>query len=159
MTVFDESAPTINEAVSDHACFGCGSQNPIGLGLQFRRLPDGRVWTSFTPAKEYEGYFGMTHGGIISTVLDEVMSWAITVAGEFGVTARMSVTFRQPARVGHPLRAIGEVTGRRGRAIETVPSSLRPTPRRSSPVPRHGLSAFRRSRRTPGAAPIWGSNG
>lgn len=61
----------------------------------------------------------MAHGGILATILDEAMSWAITAGGDFGVTGRMSMSFRKPARIGDPLRVIGWVTSRRSRMIET----------------------------------------
>lgn len=115
---FDSSLPAINETEVEHYCFGCGSQNPHGLLLRFRRGAGGGVWADFTPARTHEGYLGMTHGGILATIADEAMSWAVTDGGDIGVTARMSLTFRRPARVGEPLRVIGTVTQRRGRAID-----------------------------------------
>ncbi len=118
MTEFDESTPAINEPVADHYCFGCGNRNPIGLKLRFRPVSGGGVWANFTPTRDHEGYLGMTHGGILSTVFDEAMSWAITDSGDIGVTARMSLTFRHPATVDVPLRVIGSVRRRRSRVIE-----------------------------------------
>ena len=119
MVEFDPSLPAINETEVEHYCFGCGSQNPHGLLLRFRRRAGGGIWADFTPARIHEGYLGMTHGGILATIADEAMSWAVTDDGDIGVTARMSLTFRRPARVGEPLRAVGTVTQRRGRAIDT----------------------------------------
>lgn len=119
MSEFDVSAPVINAGV-DHYCFGCGNQNPIGLQLRFRELPDGGVWADFSPVREHEGYLGMTHGGVISAVLDEAMSWAITAAGDVAVTARMAVTFRRPARVGVPLRVVAAESQRRSRLIDVT---------------------------------------
>jgi uncharacterized protein (TIGR00369 family) len=109
----------INSGV-DHHCFGCGNLNPIGLQLRFRELAAGGVWAQFTPLREHEGYLGLTHGGILSSVLDEAMSWAITAEGGIGVTARMTVSFRRPARVGSPLRVTAQVTQRRSRLVDVV---------------------------------------
>lgn len=117
---FDPSLPAINETEVEHYCFGCGIQNPHGLKLRFRRCKSGGIWADFTPERTHEGYLGMTHGGILATIVDEAMSWAVTDSGDIGVTARMSLTFRRPARVGEPLRAIGSVSQRRGRAIDAV---------------------------------------
>lgn len=115
---FDPTLPALNETEVEHYCFGCGSQNPYGLKLRFRRS-EGGIWADFTPLKFHEGYLGMTHGGILSTVADETMSWAVTDSGEIAVTARMTMTFRRPARVGETLRSIGRVVTNRGRAIDT----------------------------------------
>lgn len=118
MTAYDPSAPVINEVPVEHHCFGCGDANPIGLRLRFRERPGGGVWALFTPKRAHEGYLGMTHGGIVATLLDEAMSWAVTTAGDFGVTARMAMTFRQPARVYEELRVVGWIVQRRGRVTD-----------------------------------------
>ena len=116
---FDLGVPAINDDTIDHHCFGCGNQNPSGLRLRFRPLEDGGVWAGFTPTRDHEGYMSMTHGGILSTVLDEAMSWAVTHAGDLGVTARMSLTFRKPVRLGQSIRVLAWVSGKRARTIDT----------------------------------------
>lgn len=103
---------------TDHGCFGCGVQNEMGLQLAFYRAEDG-VYATFVPRPEHEGYTRMTHGGIVSTVLDEAMSWAVIDSGRLAVTARMSVDFRRPVPSGEPLAITGKVTRDRGRAVET----------------------------------------
>ncbi len=62
----------------------------------------------------------MAHGGILCAVLDEVMAWSLAGADNWGVTARMSVTFRKPASLDTPLRAEGWVTRARRRLVETA---------------------------------------
>jgi acyl-coenzyme A thioesterase PaaI-like protein len=116
---FDDTLPAINEDTVEHHCFGCGDANPHGLRLRFRPRADAGVWARFSPTRDHEGYLGMTHGGIIATVLDEAMSWAVTHAGDLGVTARMTLTFRQPARVGEELLVLASISGSRARAIDT----------------------------------------
>jgi uncharacterized protein (TIGR00369 family) len=115
---FDPSLPAINETDVEHYCFGCGRLNPHGLLLRFRRRAGGGIWADFTPHRTHEGYLGMTHGGILATIADEAMSWAITDSGEIGVTAKMSLTFRRPARVGEPLRVVGQLVRARSRAFD-----------------------------------------
>lgn len=119
---FDPSLPALNETDVEHYCFGCGKLNPHGLVLRFRRRAGGGIWADFTPQRVHEGYLGMTHGGILATIADEAMSWAITDSGEIGVTAKMSLTFRRPARVGEALRVVGLVSGTRSRAIDATAS-------------------------------------
>ena len=60
----------------------------------------------------------MTHGGILATIADEAMSWAVTANGDLGVTARMSLAFRQPAHLGQQLRVEAWALSRRARTIE-----------------------------------------
>lgn len=115
--VFDLNAPAINRNAKEHHCFGCGALNEIGLQLEFRRTTDG-VWAAFTPDRRYEGYAGMAHGGVLTTMLDEAMSWAITARGDFAVTARMTVSFRQPARIGALMRVEARVIGTRRQIVD-----------------------------------------
>jgi acyl-coenzyme A thioesterase PaaI-like protein len=110
-------ANRVNNA-TDHGCFGCGERNPVGLRLAFYRNGSG-VRATFTPRPEHEGYMRMTHGGIVSTVLDEAMSWAVIDSGRLAVTAKMSVEFRKPVPTKEPLVVIGSVARDRGRVVET----------------------------------------
>lgn len=112
----------------DHRCFGCGRLNPNGLRLAFYAEADGSgVWAPFTPAPDHEGYAGVTHGGIVSTVLDEVMAWALYGRGVWAVTARIGVAFRAPVEVGVPTRATGRLVADRGRLLELAGELRRAT--------------------------------
>jgi uncharacterized protein (TIGR00369 family) len=61
----------------------------------------------------------MIHGGIVSTILDEAMSWAVIDSGRLAVTARMTVDYRRPVPSREPLTIMARVTRDRGRAVET----------------------------------------
>jgi acyl-coenzyme A thioesterase PaaI-like protein len=102
-----------------HNCFACGSLNGNGLGL-LHHVEPGRSWTELTLDRRFEGWEGIVHGGIVSTILDEVMAWALVGQDNWGVTARMSVEFRRPVEVGTPIRADGWVTRDRRRIVETA---------------------------------------
>ncbi len=115
-------------ARDDHGCFGCGHDNPHGLRLAFYRAPDGTaVWASFTPRREHEGFEGMAHGGIVTTLLDEAMGWAVFARDIWAVTATIEVKFRKPVEVGIETRVIGRVVADRGRAIDLA-AQLRRSP-------------------------------
>lgn len=111
--------PTAINFINEHNCFGCGTLNLHGLQLVLHNDDDGNgVWTHFTPDLRFEGYGGMIHGGILSTVLDEVMAWSLYRIGAWGVTAEMQIKFRQPVRVGEETRATGRIVRDRGRIFE-----------------------------------------
>jgi acyl-coenzyme A thioesterase PaaI-like protein len=117
--VLDESG-SVNEQLavrSDHHCFGCGRENPHGLKLTFFTAEDGGVWSNWTPTRVNEGYDGIAHGGIISTVLDEVMGWAVNRQQIWAVTGKISVSFRRPVEIGVPTRAAARVVSDKGRRI------------------------------------------
>lgn len=101
-----------------HNCFACGTLNTGGLGLTMHVEP-GRSWIETTLDRRFEGWEGMAHGGILCTILDEVMAWALVGADDWGVTARMSVDFRKPVPIGRPIRAEGWVTEARRRVMDT----------------------------------------
>ena len=93
-----------------HSCFACGTENPIGLNLQFYRS-DESICTDITLGKYHEGWQNMAHGGIISTLLDEVMSWTIIYFKRiFFVTRRMEIKYVRPVLVGVPLTVKGRLT-------------------------------------------------
>jgi uncharacterized protein (TIGR00369 family) len=102
-----------------HSCFVCGASNPIGLKLRFET--DGRVVrTRFTPTPEHIGFKGVVHGGILSTLLDEIMVWAcVTSTQRFAFCAELNVRFIHPAHPAQELQASAElVTNRRNRIFE-----------------------------------------
>ena len=105
--------------VAPHNCFGCGTLNAGGLGL-IMHIESGRAWADVTLDRRFEGWEGMTHGGILCTILDEVMAWALVGQDDWGVTARMSVDFRRPVPVGIPIRAEGWTTVSRRRIVDTA---------------------------------------
>lgn len=101
-----------------HNCFACGTLNEHGLRLVIHVEPD-RSWTELTLGRQFEGWEDIAHGGIVCTILDEVMAWSLVGADNWGVTARMSVDFRRPIPIGRDLRAEGRVTRSRRRIVET----------------------------------------
>lgn len=102
----------------DHNCFGCGSANAHGLHLTFYPDDRGGVWSPFAAEDRFEGYTGMVHGGVLSTILDEVMAWSLYRNDIWAVTGSLSIRFRAPVLVGERTRAVGWIVGQRGRRIE-----------------------------------------
>jgi uncharacterized protein (TIGR00369 family) len=109
--------PTDTVKESD-MCFVCGPKNPIGLRLKFDW--DGKeVKAKFTPGGYHQGWAGLVHGGIISCLLDEAMSYAALYSGVNGLTARMQVRFKRPQPIDEPLTVTGAVTRKTRRLVET----------------------------------------
>jgi len=103
--------------VDDGNCFACGPNNPDGLHLHFSRAADGSVAAEVTLASRFQGWQGIAHGGIVMMLLDEAMAHASGQAGERGMTAAISVRFRQPVPLGVPLALSGSVKWKRGRVL------------------------------------------
>jgi uncharacterized protein (TIGR00369 family) len=102
-----------------HNCFACGELNEHGLQLKLH-LGERRSWTEFVLDDRFEGWRGVTHGGIIATVLDEVMAWALVAEDNWGVTARMTIDFKRPVPVGTSVRAEGWIVHNRRRLVDTA---------------------------------------
>jgi len=98
-------------------CFVCGQGNPIGLKLNFAW--DGKkVGAEFTPSKWHQGWSGVVHGGIISCLLDEAMSYAALFAGVNTITAKMEARFKRPVQIGEHLTITASVTKKTRRLVE-----------------------------------------
>jgi len=78
-----------------NSCFVCGPDNPIGLNLKFRLRGD-ICLAEFTPSLNHCGYDGVTHGGIIFSVLDDVMANWLFLKGFRSYTAKCDVRFKSP---------------------------------------------------------------
>lgn len=99
------------EDSAGNGCFGCSAANERGLALVFRRVGDS-VEAETALDDTFEGYGGLAHGGIVTTLLDEAMGWAILeLSGRFAVTRSLSVDFRRPVRTRCGLRVTARIAG------------------------------------------------
>jgi len=101
-----------------HHCFACGELNEHGLQLEIHTEPAGS-WIETTLASGFQGWDSVAHGGIVCTILDEVMAWSVIGRGTWGVTARLTVAFRKPIPTGRAIRAEGRVLEMNRRASRT----------------------------------------
>ncbi|HIA20014.1 MAG TPA: PaaI family thioesterase [Planctomycetes bacterium] len=82
-----------------HNCFVCGPHNAIGLRVKFQL--DGDVCRGeFTPGRDHCGYDGITHGGILFSLLDDVMANWLYLKGLRCFTAKCEIRYRNPLPVG-----------------------------------------------------------
>jgi acyl-coenzyme A thioesterase PaaI-like protein len=101
------------------ACFVCGQDNPQGLRIRYRRQDNGEVTAMWTPSAALEGFRGVVHGGIVSTVLDEAMSKAVAAGGCEALTAELRVRFRRRVASGGVYLIRGWIVDRGKRLIKT----------------------------------------
>jgi uncharacterized protein (TIGR00369 family) len=106
-------------AFADHHCFACGGTNPIGMGLHIE-LDEGVARTTWRAGDDFVGWSDRIHGGIVATLLDEVMAWACASNDAWAVTAEMTVRYRSPAAPGEELLAEGRVRERRRRIYDVA---------------------------------------
>lgn len=102
-----------------YSCFVCGESNAFGLKIRFET--DGQlVQARFLPRPEHIGFKQTVHGGIIATLLDEIMVWACAVqTRRFAYCAELTVRYLSPLRPGQEVLVIGElVSNRRNKLFE-----------------------------------------
>ena len=89
-------------------CFVCGQANGCGLHLEFT-LKDGQVSSRFGCDKEFEGYPGVLHGGIISSVVYGAMTNCLFAHAVVAMTAELNVRFRSPVVVGRSAKVFAQL--------------------------------------------------
>ncbi len=104
--------------VTPHACFACGELNAHGLHLALHVTGD-VCWTELVLRPDFQGWEGIAHGGIVATILDEAMAWALASQDAWGYTARLALEYRRPVPIGVPIRGEGRIIERRRRLITT----------------------------------------
>jgi acyl-coenzyme A thioesterase PaaI-like protein len=98
----------------NHGCFACGPANPAGLKMRFYANANSVV-SRLTVPEHMRGWSTLVHGGVISTILDEIMSWtAMHLIQSIILTKSMTVEFRKPIHVTQELKAVGKIA-----ALET----------------------------------------
>ena len=109
----------MDEIVKYSGCFVCGDENPHGLRIPFYYDRDQAVGEYIADAK-FQGYKGIFHGGLVATLLDEIMAKAVLAQKRYCMTVEMQIRFKKAIPVGSKLRLTGRVTNDRGRILETA---------------------------------------
>jgi len=97
--VIVEALPNVLDRVRSKAhpnCFVCGPGNERGLHIVFAAAGDGSVEAHFDCDNAYEGFPGVLHGGIVSSLLDGAMTSCLFGRGYNGVTGELNMCFRHP---------------------------------------------------------------
>jgi acyl-coenzyme A thioesterase PaaI-like protein len=117
--ILDRASPLAGFTFEPHRCFACGELNEQGLQLQLHASAEG-CWTELVLDPRFQGWDAVAHGGIVATLLDEVMAWSVIGRDTWGVTARLALSFRQPVPIGRRIRAEGWVAEDRRRTFRTA---------------------------------------
>ena len=91
-------------------CVVCSSANARGLHMEFDIDDDGGVHATFQCEKSFEGYPGMMHGGVISSILDGAMGNCMFAHGQATVTVEMTTKFRHPIVTGQEATVSARIT-------------------------------------------------
>jgi uncharacterized protein (TIGR00369 family) len=104
-----------------NVCFGCGGGNARGMKLTFEQDDAARkIIGRFRLGAEYQGAFGIIHGGVIAVVLDEVMGKVCRFRGVRAVTAEMNIEYLKPVWVDADLIVEGYEKEMAGRNVHLI---------------------------------------
>ena len=108
---------------ADHNCFGCSPVNPAGLRMKFFASQD-TVFSNVTIPDHLCGWSNIAHGGVLTTILDEIMSWAaLHFLKRITMTKSMNIEFIKPVYIRNPMKAEGrvhKVTGKHDAVMEGI---------------------------------------
>lgn len=106
---------TERDFIDDDFCFACGARNPLGLHLTF--FADGDAFcTRVLPKPHWQGFAGVMHGGLQSTILDDLMSnHLFRVERIWCATAELTLRFRRPVPLDRELLFASRIERRQGR--------------------------------------------
>jgi uncharacterized protein (TIGR00369 family) len=100
----------------ENHCFGCGGANALGMQLAFEQDDTTRrIRGVFRIGAQYQGGPGFVHGGIVATLLDEVMAKVSRFEKDIAVTAELTVEYLKPVRVEQEVTVEGWELERNGR--------------------------------------------
>ncbi len=77
-----------------------GVRNAAAPPLVIEHDDDGNVWSDFHLGAAYEGPPDLVHGGVSSMILDQMLGEAAGAGGKPGMTATLTLTYRQGTPLG-----------------------------------------------------------
>ncbi len=90
----------------DSYCIACGRKNPIGMKLEFILKGETLETSRYAFPKEFQGYKGVVHGGMISLFLDEAMvNLPLRLLKTPVVSGSIRVKLKKPLKVGEEVIA------------------------------------------------------
>jgi len=94
--------------IADGYCFVCGKNNPRGFKIEVRYSEaELTAETELAIPREFQGWAKVIHGGILATLLDELMAHAVWRFAGPGLTLSLEVRFHQPLKPGERIRVRG----------------------------------------------------
>ena len=102
--------PYIGLEERGYNCFACCPDNPFGLKMEFYEDGDDVV-CHWNPHDNFQGWLKTLHGGIQSTLMDEVGGWLVNRKLQTaGQTTSLAMRYRKPVPTGEGI--VIEIRGR-----------------------------------------------
>ena len=111
----------MNKQPNSRMCFICGLKNPVGLKLKIYEVEPGIIETTYLAPEHFQSYPGILHGGIVTTILDEISGrsqMGNAAEPRFMFTAKLEIKYRKNVPIGKPLRIVGKAGKSKGRMAQ-----------------------------------------
>lgn len=90
------------QGMEGYMCFACAPENPNGLHMEFYEDGDDIV-ALWKPNQYVQSWINTLHGGIQSTLMDEIGGWVITRKLQTtGVTSKLNARFLKNISTNDP---------------------------------------------------------
>ncbi len=100
---------------TEQPCFGCSQGHPTGFRLRFSKRGD-EVVTRFVPGDGHQGPPGVMHGGLVTTLADEIAAWTVVaMKGRFGFTVALEARLSRAVRTNVEVEGRGRIAGETSR--------------------------------------------
>ncbi|PJF44014.1 MAG: hypothetical protein CUN55_06200 [Phototrophicales bacterium] len=109
-------------------CFVCGLSNPLGLKLRFYSVGDDSIETRVTFGEFHQSYPGIVHGGIVATVLDELVGRSMLAKDPDALTytATFNLKYRHSVPLETEILFRGRILKDRGRIVQVQGEAILP---------------------------------
>lgn len=84
-------------------CIFCNAAEKLGLDIEWHTPSDGSLEAQVRCRNEVQSYNGIVHGGIVSLLLDGVMTNLMFTRGKSAVTGELKVRYFEPVPIGKQL--------------------------------------------------------
>lgn len=111
-----------NKLPNSKSCFVCGLYNEDGLKMTFYSIDENTIEAFMTVPEKFAGYPGIAHGGIVASMLDEMITHVFLTedSGRMMFTGKLSIRYRKNTPTEQPLRLVSTKTKDRGRVGEAL---------------------------------------
>jgi acyl-coenzyme A thioesterase PaaI-like protein len=102
----------------EQPCFGCSPSNPYGMKL--KPVREGReITVTYTAPPEFQGPAGVMHGGLVTTLADELAGWVVIgVRRQFGFTGAIEARLLKPVRIGVEVQGRAKIVSENARTLK-----------------------------------------
>lgn len=113
----------IKSTYAGDGCFFCGSDNPIGLHLEFfeNNGEPQELICRWRADQRFRGLGSVLHGGIQCGLFDEIMGWtAHHFLKTSSVTGSLEVRFQRPVHIGQDIEVRCHIEKTQDRSVHLI---------------------------------------